>query len=64
MKWKHIKSTINKLFKWITLNMPQFTLICGFCLLSIGFFLFSISIGFIASGVSLIILAVVAYLSN
>jgi hypothetical protein len=64
MKWKSIKSKVTKLFKWIALNMPQFTLICGFCLLSLGFFLFSIPIGFIASGISLIVLAVVAYLSN
>ena len=64
MKWKHIKSAVSNLFKWIALNMPQFILICGFCLLSIGFFLFTIPIGFIASGISLIILAVVAYQSD
>lgn len=61
MKWKQ---TLNRLFKWIALNMPQFILICGFCLLSIGFFLFSIPIGFIASGISLIVLAVLAYQSD
>ncbi|CAJ2232182.1 hypothetical protein [Companilactobacillus paralimentarius] len=55
---------MKQILKWIALNLPQFILICGFCLLSLGFFLFSIPIGFIASGISLIILAVAAYLSN
>jgi len=52
------------ILKWIALNLPQILIICGFCLLSFGFFLFSIPIGFITSGISLIILAVVAYKSD
>ncbi|WP_278553516.1 hypothetical protein [Companilactobacillus farciminis] len=48
------------ILKWITLNLPQIILICGFCLLSIGCFFINLPAGFIASGISLIALAVVA----
>lgn len=49
------------ILKWIALNLPQFILICGFCLLTLGCFLISNAIGFIAGGISLIVLAIVAY---
>ncbi|GAB5055809.1 hypothetical protein COSHB9_01960 [Companilactobacillus alimentarius] len=52
------------ILKWMVLNLPQFILICGFCLISLGCFLFSLPIGFVATGILLIILAIITYLMS
>jgi len=49
------------IFKWIALNLPQIILICGFFVLAIGCFLINLPVGFISTGILLIVLA---YLSN
>jgi len=69
--WKHVKTAfksaktvLKKVFKWILLNLPQILLICGFCLVTIGFFLLLIPAGYMAAGLSLIILAILSYKSE
>ncbi|WP_157060467.1 hypothetical protein [Companilactobacillus futsaii] len=48
---------MKNIFKWIALNLPQFLLICGFFVFSIGWYFVNLPAGLIATGISLIILA-------
>ncbi|WDT64719.1 hypothetical protein NV391_06885 [Companilactobacillus crustorum] len=55
---------MSKLFKWITLNLPQIVLICGFFVLSIGSYFIGLPVGLIVSGVSMIILSILMIKSD
>jgi len=55
---------MKQVIKWIILNIPQIIMICGFLMLSIGTFLISETVGFISTGLLLIVLAWLMFKSD